>query len=103
MKIAGTLNKPEPAVELKEKPIVTVDRFDGLTGKQRRNARKKEQRKRKKMERSQANISNTNITNDGASVAEDEDEAPKDIDVDQVVIAGRKTQEKTAENSNATN
>ena len=42
MKIAGTLPKPEKK----------ADTLQGLTGKQRRNAKKKERRKRKKLERS---------------------------------------------------
>lgn len=44
MKVAGTL--PKPSKENK------VDPYEGLTGKQRKNAKKKEQKRRKKLERS---------------------------------------------------
>jgi len=78
MKIAGTLPKQEKK----------VDPFEGKTGKARRNAKKKEQKRRKKLGLSQANISNCNESNNDAksSKQDDEEEAPIDIDIDDVKI-----------------
>jgi hypothetical protein len=46
------------------------------------------------MERSQANISNCNITNDANSAQDDEDEAPTEIDVEQVSLTKKSTKAK---------